>query len=119
MKLNKEKIKSFTDKTRKEFSKITTNFCFLKHAKKYILIDNDSGNKIATFLAIQQDNKLFIKTSSFDMKKKSFILGNKIINSSTYELFAIKKIEKENVEYLFDNKTTLCKAIEIKKITNF
>ena len=120
----KEKIKEKKDKLLDKYSGLSTNVAYYKKAKQFVLIDGTTSMKIKSFLAIKKENKLYIKTKTFEELKKHITINNMVMNKENCELFEIVCVNKKQpVTYEITNskkpETLSCYFIELKKITNF
>ena len=119
-KIKSEKsIEKIVSKAKEEYKKISTNVSFLKLSNMFVLIDNNTGDKILSFMSVKRDNKLFLKNKDYEKIKKHLNTQNILIFKKTYELFAIKDINHKSENYVFNNKEILCTVLKIEKITNF
>lgn len=122
MKIKKEKIVSFVKKgkekvvttTKKELKKLSNNMCFFNRCNKYIIIDEKTGMKIDSILAIKDNNYLYLKQSHYESIKDKLIKDNIIMKKENCEMYKIKSIII-NEEYC----DLECSVIEIEKITIF
>ena len=122
MKIKKEKIVSFVKKgkekvvttTKKELKKLSNNMCFFNRCNKYIIIDEKTGMKIDSILAIKDNNYLYLKQSHYESIKDKLIKDNIIMKKENCEMYKIKSIII-NEEYW----EWACSVIEIEKITIF